>query len=103
MKDIKLQQGETLRLTITVEEAGAATADFVATDGIADVITSTVAFDGLTADVSTNATAINPGTYDYYVRITWDDSTIDILPNATDCDGDCEFPQLIICEIPGVS
>lgn len=103
MKDIQLQQGETLRLTVTVEDEGAATAEFVATDGVTDVLTSTVAFTGLTADVSTNDTAINPGSYDYYVRITWDDGSIDILPNAADCYGECDFPQLVICELPGVS
>ena len=103
MKDINLQQGETLRFTVTVEEEGAATAEFVATDGTINVLTSTAAFSGLTADLSINDTAINPGSYDYYVRITWDDGTTDILPDASNCDGDCEFPQLVICELPGVS
>ena len=103
MKDIKLQQGETLRLTVTVEDEGAATAEFVATDGTTNVLTSMVSFTGLTADVSTDDTAINPGSYDYYVRIIWDDGTTDILPNASNCDGECDFPQLVICELPGVS
>lgn len=103
MRDLTYQQGETIRLTVTVEEEGAATAEFVATDGTTDVITSTANFDGLTADLTTNDTVIAPGSYDYYIRITWDDDSVDILPDTADCDGECIFPQLIICEIPGVS
>lgn len=103
MRDMTYQQGETIRLTVTVEEEGAATAEFVANDGTTDVITSIANFDGLTADISTSDTEVNPGSYNYYVRITWDDDTVDILPDTSNCDGECVFPQLIICEIPGVS
>lgn len=103
MRDMTYQQGETIRLTVTVEETGADTAELVATDGTTDVITSTASFDGLTADISTTDTSINPGSYDYYIRITWDDDTVDILPNTEHCDGECVYPQLIICEVPGVS
>lgn len=104
MNDLKIHQGETIRDTITVEEEGAATAEFIATDGTNNVIETLVNFDGLTADVSTNDTIIPVGSYDYYYRITWDDGSIDILPNAKDCEEEeCTFPQLIICEVPGVS
>lgn len=103
MRDMTYQQGETIRLTVTVEEEGAETAEFVANDGTVDVINSLASFDGLTADISTSDTDITPGSYNYYIRVTWDDGTIDILPDTSNCDGECEFPQLIICEIPGVS
>lgn len=103
MTDYRIQQGETLRLTVTVAEEGANTAELVATDGTSNVLTSLVNFDGLTADLSTTETVIPPGTYDYYVRITWDDDTVDILPDASDCEDECEFPKLIVCEVPGVS
>lgn len=103
MDDIQIQQGETIRQTVTVEETGAATAEFIATDGTNNLIEVTASFTDLTADISTNDTVIPAGSYDYYIRITWDDDSVDILPNAQDCDGECEFPQLIICAVPGVS
>lgn len=103
MEDMSIYQGETLRQTVTVEEEGAVTAEFIATDGTTNVLETIANFEGLTADLTTNDTAINPGSYDYYIRITWDDDTVDILPNLSECEGECEFPQLIICELPGVS
>lgn len=103
MRDFTIQQGETLRLLVTVDEEGADSAELVVTDGTTDLITNTVSFVGLEADLTTNDTIIPVGSYDYYIRVTWDDGTSDIIPDVTDCDGDCEFPQLIICEVPGVS
>lgn len=103
MKDIQIGQGETIRDTITVEEEGAVTATFVATDGESNVIEEIVNFDGLTAEVVVLDTVKPPGTYDYYYKITWDDDSVDYIPDFSNCQGECELPQLIICEIPGVS
>lgn len=103
MNDITIGQGETIRQTVTVEDEGAVTATFVATDGTTNVIEEAVAFTGLTADISTTDTVIPVGSYDYYIKIEWDDATVDYLPDFSDCDGDCDLPQLIICEVPGVS
>ncbi len=105
MQDITIGQGETIRQSITVEESGAVSAQFIATNGTTNVITGAVeAFDGLTASLTILDTAVTPGSYDYYYKIIWNDSSIDYLPNFSNCeDGECEFPQLIICEVPGVS
>lgn len=103
MKDIKIGQGETIRQTVTVEEDGAVTATFIATDGDVNVVEIPVAFVGLTADISTNETVIPPGSYDFYIKIDWDDDSVDYLPDFSDCEDECELPQLIICEVPGVS
>lgn len=58
------------------------------------------------ADLSVTNTNISVGTYEYFVRINWDDGTNDIVPDG-DCieSQECEYPKLIICPKPtaGVS
>lgn len=103
MKDITLGQGQTIRDTITVDEEGAVSATFVATDGDTNLIEEVFSFDGLVATVTVTDTIHPPGSYDYYYKILWDDDTVDYIPNLRDCEDECEFPQLIICEIPEVS
>lgn len=104
MKDIIIRQGETIRQTITVDEEGAVSATFVATDGVTNVIEELATFSGLTADISVTDTVIPADSYDYYVSILWDDGSIDYLPDNSSCDEEvCEFPQLTICAVPGVS
>ncbi len=103
MKDLQIGQGETIRDTITVEEEGATSATFVATDGETNIIELLVPFDGLTAEMVIIDTAKPPGTYSYYYQILWDDGSTDYIPDFSQCNGECELPQLTICEIPGVS
>lgn len=103
MKDISIGQGETIRQTITVDESGAVSAQFIATDGTNGITGDVVAFSGLTADVTVLDTIIPEGEYDYYYKIIWDDASVDYIPDFSQCDGDCKFPKLYICEVPGVS
>lgn len=103
MRDMKIGQGETIRDTVTVDEEGAVTATFVATDGTTNIIEEVVNFDGMTADVVVMDTIVNPGTYDYYYKIVWDDGSTDYIPDFSKCEEDCVLPKLTICEVPGVS
>lgn len=101
MRDYIIQQGETLRLTVTVEEEGAVTAELVATDGTI-TISKTASFDGMVADLTTTDTDVPAGEYPYFIRITWDDGTVDVLGSKGDCDSDdCEQPIIKVCEIAG--
>src|SRR5690606_2946766 len=104
MKDYTVQQGETLRLTVTVEEEGANTAELVAVKD-QDSITKTASFDGMVADLTTNIPDSQPaGEYPYYIRITWDDGTVDVLTKSDNClDGNCPMPKITVCEIEHVS
>lgn len=88
---------------VTVGEAGASTAELVAVKG-ADSITKLANFDGLTADLTVN-TAVNQavGNYEYYIRIVWDDGSVDIITKSEDCsDDDCPMPVISVCAIPQV-
>lgn len=103
MRDFTIGQGETIRDKITVEEEGAVSATFIATDGVTNVIEEIALFDGLTAYMNTSDTAIPPAEYEYYYKIVWDDGSVDYVPDFRNCDGECSLPKLIICEVPGVS
>jgi len=100
MQDYSIQQGETIRLKVTVSEEGAETAELFAING-AEVIQTVVSFVGLEADLSTNTPDDQlPGEYPYYVRITWDDGSVDILTKKENCSGeDCELPVITVCEL----
>lgn len=100
MEDYTIQQGETLRLTVTVDEEGAETAELVATSEDS-TITSTATFDDMVADLTTNTPDDQAtGDYEYYVRITWDDGSVDILTKREDCeDEECELPVITVCAI----
>lgn len=101
MKDYSIQQGETLRLTVTVKEEGAVTAELVAVKG-ADSITKTANFIDMVADLTTNTDDSQAtGVYPYYVRITWDDGSVDILTTNEGCTEEvCPMPTITVCETP---
>jgi hypothetical protein len=103
MRDLTIGQGETIRDKVIVEEEGAVSVTFVATDGNVNVIEEVFTFDGLEADVTIMDTIIPPDSYDYYYKIIWDDDSVDYLPDFSNCEGECVLPQLNICEVPGVS
>lgn len=104
MNDFTIGQGETIRDQVTVEEDGAVSATFVAVDANGNnIIDEVFNFTDKVADVVVNDTIHPPGTYDYYYKIIWDDDSVDYLPNFSNCEGECEFPKLVICEVPGVS
>jgi hypothetical protein len=101
MEDFTIQQGETLRLTVTVTEDGADTAELYAENSSGDSIQTLVSFDGLVADLTTNTDPNQPaGVYNYFIRIVWDDGSVDILTKNDNCeDEECEMPTITVCEI----
>lgn len=102
--DITIRQGETLQIPITINDTSAESVRFVAssdTEGV--VIDLTQQFeivDGkATATIFTNNTLIETGEYSYMLVVTYADDVVDILPDASECQGDdCELPKLIVCE-----
>lgn len=107
-------QGETFRLGVFVNlsdgDSDLISADLVVFDESGIKIEKTSTFilnneNNLTtkyeADLSTSDTNIPVGTYEYFVRINWEDGTNDIVPDL-ECieSGECEYPNLIICSNP---
>lgn len=105
MEDLSGTQGATLPITVKVnpsEEPFTAsilvkktidgvveytgTANF-SSQGIADLTISADDTDDLDADE-----------YLYQVTVVYGDGAISKFPGAEDCEGECEFPKLTICE-----
>lgn len=100
--DLSIRQGETLSLTITVDDLTADTVRFLAENGDGDSIDETVNFstvDGVrTASIETNDTNLPIGDYEYMLTVTYDGGIVEKLPDSN-CDSeDCSLPTLTICE-----
>lgn len=100
MNDVEVFQGQTLRLMVTVKEEGALTAELFAISE-SDEITNEAEFEGMEAFLNTNIPDDQTaGEYPYYIRVTWDDGTTDIIATPGDCeDGDCPLPVITVCAL----
>jgi hypothetical protein len=99
MENISIRRGETLELPVEVDDESALTVRFVATQDDTVYIDQLESFDDDgRATIHTNNTFIPLGEYEFTLSITYSDGIVDILPDASDCDGSCELPKLIICK-----
>lgn len=105
MSDITIRRGETLELTIVIDDPHAYLAKFlVASDDDGTIIEQQALFstvDGVTsADIviPTSATNQTEGEYEYMLTIVYDDDVIEKLPDGDCCGDDCELPKFIICK-----
>lgn len=103
MDDITIGQGETIRQIVTDSDGGAVSAQYIATNGSYGIEGDVVPFTAGVANITAYETVVPPGEYDQYVKIIWDDDSVDYLPDFSNCQGECEFPILTVCEVPGVS
>lgn len=99
MQELRIRSGA--RLTFTVQRASddAVSATFIAQSGTT-IITDTVPYDseGVAEFQFDSPDTDTVGTYDYQVNENFTEGSPDIYPNTDGCDGDCDFPQLVICE-----
>lgn len=110
--DFSIRQGETLTIAVTAQDETAQTLDLVIADSNNNVVihetTSFSTTNGVRgAEISTNDTDLDLGDYQYMLQITYEDGTIQKLPDADNCESaDCELPTLTICkalDVPEVS
>lgn len=102
--DIKIRQGETLQIPVTINDPSAESVRFVAASQSGEVVLDiteqfTVTDNKATATIFTNDTLIPTGDYSYMLVVTYADEVVDILPDSSECSGDdCKLPLLIVCE-----
>lgn len=97
-KEMKIRAGARLSFTITRADSEAVSATFIARlDDL--IITDTVAYDedGVAAFQFDSPDTDVVGEYEYQINENFASGSPDIYPTA-DCDGDCDFPTLEICE-----
>lgn len=105
MEDLSGTQGATLPITVKVnaseEPATASILVKKTIEGSAEY-TGEANFSNLgIADLTIPASSTNDmdaGDYLYQITVTYQDGAVGKFPGAEDCDGDCEFPKLTICE-----
>lgn len=99
MNNMQVRWGATLPLTITNDEEGADTATLTVSLDDTVVLTKTVSFVGLEADLKLDAedTEITPAVYNYMIKIVYDDGTVEKYPDTENCE-DCDLPTLEICD-----
>lgn len=97
--DMSVRWGATLPLVLINDEEGADTATITISLDDSVVLTKTVNFDGLEADLTLTAeqTELTPAVYDYMIKIVYEDGTVEKYPDLENC-SDCELPTLEICD-----
>lgn len=97
--DLKTRRGETLPIIWEIDETGADTATITITDGDVVVLTKTVSFNGLTADLtlSNTETDIPVKKYDYMITLVYTDGTVEKYPDVSSCSG-CSLPVFEVCK-----
>jgi len=104
--NISIRQGETLELTVSIDDLTAQTVRFIAEDDNGIIIDETENFSTSgtkrVATIETNDTNHPLGAYEYMLVVTYSDGAIEKLPDVTDCT-ECELPTLTICKSLGVS
>jgi len=97
---LSVRQGATLPITWENDEEGALTATITISNKTtsAVILTNTVSFDGLIADLTLSSTETNiaVGEYDYMVTIAYDDGTIEKYPDVAAC-SECTLPTFEVC------
>ena len=98
---ITVRVGETLQVPIIIDDVSADTVNFKAwnDDGVIIDETENFVVVGTNAEATISLIVTDPaGTYNYLLTVTYSDGVVEKLPDLTDCEGDCETPELIICE-----
>lgn len=100
--NMSIRQGETLQFPVIADDVSAESVLFqVFKDGviyIEEFEDFAVVEGKAQATIFTNDTNIPIDTYDYMLTINYSDGVVDKLPDPDDCDVDCEFPKVIVCD-----
>lgn len=97
--DLKTRRGETLPIIWEIDETGADTATITISDGDTIILTKTVPFNGLTADLTLSAseTDILVKKYEYMVTLVYTDGTVEKYPDVSGCSS-CSLPVFEVCK-----
>ncbi len=99
MDSMQIRAGARLSFSVEQADSTSVSATFIADDGAGHIITDTVAYtDGVAAFQFDSPDTDYIGTYEYQINENFSSGSPDIYPNVDDCDGDCDFPTLEICE-----
>lgn len=97
MDNMTVRQNGKLTFTVNRADDDAVSATFIMQlDDL--IVTETVAYDsdGLALFDIDDTSVV--GVYQYQINENFESGNPDIYPNLDDCDGDCDLPEVEICE-----
>lgn len=99
MDNMNIRAGARLNFTVTRANEDAVSATFIASNGTT-IITDTIDYDedGNAYFEFDSPQTDEVGEYEFQVNENFATGSPDIYPSVDDCDGDCSFPVLNICE-----
>jgi len=102
MSDFSIRQGETLRVTIDVDNDAVSVKMDINT---VPMITQTGTFTDQSCELAFTPEQTNTavGSYDYMLTVTLANGDVEKMPDGDCMYGNCDFPQIIICESIGVT
>ena len=99
MEKIIVRQGETFRRTATTTDVDVDSLTLTVWDEDNNILLEvTGEFIELSTVLDAGIIDIEIGEYNYGYTIEYSDGSVDIQPDASGCDGDCEFPVFEVCE-----
>lgn len=103
MDTLTVRNGATLPLSVTIDDDTADSVTIIVKEAVNDssyLITETANFVSGTADLTISAaqTNIEPGDYIYQLTVNYSNGAVEKYPDIANCDGDCEFPEFIVCD-----
>lgn len=103
LDEMKIRAGARLNFSVERADSSAVSATFIA-QFEDTVISDTVEYDedGIASFQFDSPDTDVVGVYEYQINENFETGSPDIYPNFDDCDGDCDLPELEICESLGV-
>lgn len=103
MDTITIRNGASLSLQVNTDDDEAQSVAIIVKDTVnaaSYLIFETANFTANVANLEISAaqTNITPGDYIYQLTVTNSDGTIEKYPDVANCDGDCDFPEFIVCD-----
>ena len=93
MKAIKVRQGETFVVPVTITNAPAISVTFTVWDDGGIIIEQTALVSGGVATIDVGLVTQDVGSYSYGLTIEYADGNVNQIPDASKCSDDCGFPD----------
>lgn len=98
MDKITVRQNETFQLPVTIDDETAESVTLTVWNSDGVIISEPAEFVNGEATIDAGIITSAIGLYQYSLDFVFSTGEIDTLPDVTNCDGDCSFPEFEICE-----
>lgn len=93
-----IRQGESLEPVVTFSEHVEGTIRLTVWNDMGIVIDTSEAISGTQVQIEAGIVTAPIGKYNYAFELSTTDGKVVVIPDTSNCKGDCEFPILEVCE-----